>query len=385
MSDIPSNNLSRRQFVGTAIAGAAAVASAAQAQSIIGEDKLGTGPAHSSAWQVGPKGDFDTMRLVQREIPRPGIGEVSIRVAASGIAGRDRAIARGWFLNDKPPSRIPLSEGVGTITSVGPGVTRVKVGERVTSVHFAEWTAGPWTPANYAADIGNTIDGWLANDIVLPASGLCIVPSAISNATAATLSGSALTAWHALNYVAKVRAGQTVLSLGTGGVSSWGVLLAKAAGARVVVTSSSDKKLKRMRELGADMTVNYRSVPNWGERISEMTDGRGVDIVLENVGRPTLDQSMLACANNAMLVLIGTGPLPEKLPKMPGLYIKNLSMKAISNGNREMMETLLQALVANDIQAVVDRQFPFDKAIDAFTYMDKSNHVGKVVIRHANA
>lgn len=374
-------HLSRRLFIGATLASAAVTSiGSASAQS---RDAAPTSPGR--AWQVGPKGDFDTMRLVTRALPQPSVGEVRIRVAASGIAGRDRAIARGWFLNDKPATRIPLSEGVGTVTVVGPGVTRVQPGDRVTSVHFADWTAGPWTPANYAKDIGNTIDGWLAESIVLPASGLCRVPGAISDATAATLSGSALTAWHALNYVAQVRAGHTVLSLGTGGVSSWGVLLAKAAGARVVVTSSSDEKLEIMRGLGADLTVNYRKVKNWGEHIFNATGQRGVDIVLENVGRPTLDQSMQACANNAMLVMIGTGPLPQTLPKMPGFYIKNLSMKAISNGSREMMETLIQAVANQRIEAVVNREFAFEDAVEAFTYMDKSSHVGKVIIRHPHA
>lgn len=377
MSDKPTVGINRRRFVGTAIAGAAVAGiGLAEAQT---DDAVIT---NSRAWQVGPKGEFDTMNMVRRDVASPGVGAVRIQVAASGIAGRDRAIARGWFLNDKPPSRIPLSEGVGTITAVGPGVTRFNVGDRVTSIHFAKWTSGPWSPENYKVDIGNTVDGWLADDIILPASGLCVVPAAITDATAATLSGSALTAWHALNYVARVQPGQTVLSLGTGGVSSWGVLLAKAAGARVVVTSSSDEKLATMRELGADMTVNYRQIPNWGEHIVEMTDGRGVDVVLENVGRLTLDQSMLACANNAMLVMIGTGRLPAELPKMPGLYIKNLSLKAISNGNREMMESLIQAIVANEIEAAVDRRFAFADAIAAFTYMDQSSHVGKVIVQH---
>ena len=334
----------------------------------------------SRAWQVGERGGFDTMRLVSRKVSAPGPDEVLIDVAASGIAGRDRAIARGWFLNDKPPELIPLSEGVGTIAAVGDTVTRLKVGDRVICGHFANWVDGPWTPDNYRADVGNTIDGWLAEQVLLPVSGVAVVPDAISDVTAATLSGSAVTAWHALHEVAQVTNGQTVLSLGTGGVSSWGLLLAKAAGARVVVTSSSDDKLERMRKLGADVTVNYRTDPEWGKVVMEQTGG--VDVVLENVGRATLDQSMHAAGNNAVIVMIGTGPLPEQLPKMPGFYIKNLAMKAISNGSRRMLEDLMRGIVASGLEAVVDHVFDFEAAIEAFTFMDKSTHVGKVVIRH---
>lgn len=336
------------------------------------------------AWEIGPKGPFNTMRLVNRLASAPEAGEVLIKVAASGIAGRDRAIAKGWFLQDKEPDRIPLSEGVGTVTAVGPGVDRVSVGDRVTSIHFALWESGPWTPANYIADVGNTTNGWLTEVATLRAGGLVKVPDSIDDATAATLSGSALTAWHALYHVARIKPGDTVLSLGTGGVSSWGVILAKAAGARVILTSSSDEKLDQMtRRFGVDMTVNYRKIPEWGQRVAELTDGKGADIVLENVGWPTLDQSLHAAAVNATVVMIGTGPRPKNLLAMPDFYIKNITMKAISNGSRVMMEELVRAVDAGGIKAVVAKEFDFDDAVSAFEYMASSTHVGKVVIRNA--
>ena len=333
------------------------------------------------AWQIGEPGDFDTLRLVERHVPAPGPDQVLIEVSASAIAGRDRAIARGWFLDNKPPELIPLSEGVGRVVAVGDGVDHVKSGERVVCAHFANWVYGPWSPENYRADVGNTIDGWLAERILLPASGVAVVPAGVSDNTAATLSGSGVTAWHALHEVAGVQTGETVLSLGTGGVSSWGVLLAKAAGARVVVTSSQDEKLQRMKALGVDVTVNYRKNPDWGLKVNEETGG-GADIVLENVGRQTLDQSMLASANNARIVMIGTGPLPDQLPKMPGLYIKNLGLKAISNGSRRMLENMMRGIAATGIEAVVEHTFDFEDAVQAFKFMDQSSHVGKVVIRH---
>lgn len=355
------------------------LAAAAASVPVMNASAAAGNPA-TRAWQVGEAGGFRTLRLVERQVPAPGVDEVLIDVDASAIAGRDLAIARGWFLEDKPPHLIPLSEGVGRIAAVGEGVTRLKLGQRVISTHFASWEAGPWTPANYQADVGNTIDGWLAEQILLPASGIAVVPDGITDDTAATFAGSGVTAWHALYEVANVKSGDVVLSLGTGGVSSWGVLLAKAAGATVVVTSSKDDKLERMQALGADVTINYRRNPNWGAEVMAKTGG--ANIVLENVGRATLDQSMLAATNNAMIVMIGTGPLPKQLPKMPGFYIKNLAMKAISNGSRGMLEDMLRGVAASGIQAVVERTFGFDDAVAAFEFMAQSSHVGKVVLRH---
>ena len=331
-------------------------------------------------WQIGPPGDFDTLRLASRVVGAPGTGQVVIDVSASALAGRDRAIARGWFLENKPAELVPLSEGVGEVVAVGPDVSRIQMGDRVVCAHFAAWVDGPWTPDNYRVDVGNTVNGWLAERIILPESGIAKVPVGVSVETAATLAGSGITAWHALHEVARVKTGDTVLSLGTGGVSSWGVLLAKAAGARVVVTSSSNDKLSRMKAAGADLVVNYRENPEWGKEVFDKTGG--VDIVLENVGRLTLDQSMLACSNNAMIVMIGTGPLPDQLPKMPGLYIKNLAVKAISNGSRRMLEDMLKAVSANGIEAVVEHKFGFDHAVEAFKLMDRSTHIGKIVIDH---
>ena len=338
------------------------------------------GAIQTTAWQIGPKGGFDTMRRVDVELPAPVSGEAIVEVAWSAIAGRDGAIARGWFLRDLPPTLIPLSEGVGTVVALGPGETRIRLGDRVTCAHFPLWVDGAWTPDNYRVDVGNTADGWLTRHAKLPTSGLLTLPAGVDDTTAATMSGSGVTAWHALHEKARVRSGETVLSLGTGGVSSWGVMLARAAGARVAVTSSSDAKLALMRELGADFTVNYRSDPDWGKTLFAQTGG--VDVVLENVGRPTLDQSMHACGNNARIVMIGTGPLPKKLPEMPGFYMKNLHMVGISNGSRVMLEDMARAIEANGISALIGKTFAFDDAPAAFEYASRSAHAGKVLIRH---
>ena len=369
----------RRQFLaGAALAGVSVSGRADQSRS---ETKLFSG----SAWEIGEKGGFDTMRRVDRVFAEPGAGEVLIRVRYSAVAGRDRAIAAGWFLEDKPPELIPLSEGVGDVVAVGAGVSRIRVGDRVVSAHFARWVDGPWRSTNYAYDVGNTVDGWLAEHINLPAAGLAVVPDNVSDVTAATLSGSGVTAWNGLFECAHVQAGDLVLSLGTGGVSSWSVLLARMAGARVAVTSSSDEKLEAMRALGATYTVNYRKSPDWGAALLRETGGRGADIVMENVGRLTLDQSMIAAEENGFVVMVGTGPLPDSLPKMPGWYQKNVTLKAISNGSRAMLESMLRAIADNNVEALIAREFDFRDAPDALTALAAGEHVGKIVIRHPAA
>lgn len=374
--------IDRRDFLAQATGAAASTVAiaASSTEAAPSAGAMGKSSGRSRVWRIGSPPSIATLQLVSRQTPSPGPGEVLVRVVASSINARDRGIVAGFFPVGRQKASIPLSEGAGEIVAVGEGVTRVKIGDRVASAHFPSWIEGRWDPAVYERDIGNTLDGWLGERVLLPESGLVVLPAGVSFESAATLASSGVTAWHALFEIARVRPGQTVLSLGTGGVSTIGLQLAKAAGARVVVTSSRDDKLARMRELGADVTVNYRSTAQWGPRVAELTGG--VDIVLENVGRPTLDQSMLACAPGATIVMIGTGPLPKELPKMPDFYQKNLMLKAISNGSRQMFADLLAGLVAARITPIIDKTFTFEEAIAAFREMEASDHIGKVLIRH---
>jgi NADPH:quinone reductase-like Zn-dependent oxidoreductase len=178
-----------------------------------------------------------------------------------------------------------------------------------------------------------------------------------------------------------VRSDDTVLTLGTGGVSSFGLILAKVAGARVVVTSSSDEKLARMRELGADITVNYKTNPDWGKEVVEKTGGRGATVILENVGPATLDQSMVAAAVNARIVMIGTGRPPPNPPNMNGMYLKNLMLKAISAGSRTMVDGLVATMHHNKLRAVIAKTIPFADARQAYVELRDGDHLGKIVIR----
>jgi NADPH:quinone reductase-like Zn-dependent oxidoreductase len=378
--------MDRRSFLATGAVSSAAIisagATAAEATAGATSAAAPRNRARSRAWQIGNPPSIGNLQLVNRETPRPGRGEVLVRVVASSINARDRGIVGGFFPIGALKAAIPLSEGAGEIIEVGAEVSGVKAGDRVTSCHFPAWVDGRWDPTVYERDIGNTLDGWLTEYAVLPATGLVVLPELVSYESAATLASSGVTAWHALFEIARLRPGQTVLTLGTGGVSTIGLQLAKAAGARVVVTSSRDEKLARMRELGADLTVNYRKDAAWGSRVAEMTGG-GVDVVLENVGRPTLDESMNACAPGACIIMIGTGPMPKELPKMPGLYQKNLLLKAISNGSRRMFADLLAAMAAARLEPVIDKTFAFTEAIAAFREMEAGDHIGKVLIKHA--
>ena len=373
--------VNRRDFIAAAglAAGSAAASGAAPAQPAARKGRGALG--RSRVWRIGSPPSIANLQLVTRDTPEPARGQALVRVVASSINARDRGIVGGFFPIGERKASIPLSEGAGEVIALGEGVTEAKLGDRVACCHFPTWREGRWSPSVYDNDVGNTIDGWLGEQVLLPASGLVVLPEAISFESAATLASSGVTAWHALFEIARLRPGQTVLTLGTGGVSTIGLQLARAAGARVVVTSSSDAKLERVRQLGADITVNYRNTPDWGQRVYELTGG-GVDVVLENVGRATLDESMQASAPGATIVMIGTGPLPKELPKMPGFYTRNLMLKAISNGSRQMFADLLAGMAAAGIQPVIEKRFAFEDAIAAFREMETSDHVGKVLIQH---
>ena len=387
MTDRESSLTRRGMLLGSAAGGLATLSNAALAKpaqpasaGVVGEVPRG----RTRVWQIGEQKSFETLALVERPVPLPGPGQALIRVHYAGIAARDQGIVMQRFpvpAGPRPATRIPLSEGAGEVLAVGAGETRIQPGDRVTSTHWANWVSGPWTPANYSADVGNTIDGWLGELILLPTSGLAKLPPGIAWEDAATLSGSGVTIWHALHEVAHVRSDDIVLSLGTGGIGTYGLLLAKAAGAQVVVTSSSDEKLAQMRKLGADITVNYRSNPQWGREVVEKTGGRGASVVLENVGPSTLDQSMAASANNARIVMVGTGPPPPNPPNMYGIYMKNLMLKAISAGSRTMLESLIAAMAQNRLRPVISKTVPFSDAVQAWREIRDGDHIGKIVIR----
>ena len=270
------------------------------------------------------------------------------------------------------------------IVDIGPGVTAVQRGERVTAPHFTLWTDGDYDPAIFAADAGNTRDGWLAERIVLPASSLVRIPESLSFESAAALGAAGITAWAVLETLGRIKAGDTVLTLGTGGVAILTLQIAKMCGARVAITSSSDDKLALCRKLGADITVNYRKQPAWHEAVRAANGGRGVDIVVETVGASSLSQSLAACAPNARVGLLGAlgGPAPAP-PNLGPLILNNVILKGITSGSRRNLEDLLRASVANGLTPHIDRVFAFDESAQALSYLATGEHVGKIVIRRS--
>ncbi|NKB44079.1 MAG: zinc-binding dehydrogenase [Alphaproteobacteria bacterium] len=378
--------VSRRNVLSAAAGATGALVASKAALSNTGEQIAQASGETYRAYEIGEQKGPETLRLVERPVPKPEPGQALIKVTATSINARDHGLISNRFpipRGRRPDTRIPISEGAGVVVAVGEGVTQVQAGDRVTAAHFSSWVKGPWDPVqSYIGDVGNNIDGWLAEMAVLPAHALVKLPEGVTEETAATFVSSGVTAWHALYEVARVKPGDVVLSLGTGGVSSFGVQLAKASGAKVVVTSSSDRKLKAMKEFGADIGINYRTNPDWGQAVMDATDGHGADIVLENVGRRTLDQSLIGTANNGYVVMIGTDRLPEQLPKMPGFYMKNITMKAISNASVEMLNDMAQAYGVSGLEPPIAKRFKFEDAADAFRYQREHDDIGKVIIQH---
>jgi NADPH:quinone reductase-like Zn-dependent oxidoreductase len=366
----------RRAALGSGIAMlAAAPLLAGQAASTRG--------ATMQAYQLGLQQGIDSLSLVERAVPHAGPGEVIIGVRASALNHRDLSILAGQYGAAKPPQRVPVGDGAGIVLERGPGVTTVQVGDRVTAPHFTPWLDGDYDPGVFAADLGNTRDGWLAERIVLPAAALVQLPASMSFEDAAALGAAGITAWAVLVSLGRIRAGDTVLTLGTGGVSMLALQIAKISGARVAITSSSDAKLELCRALGADITVNYRRTPAWHETVREATGGRGVDIVVETVGLSTLSQSLACCAPNARVGLLGAlgGATPGPTSLGP-LILNNIVLKGITSGSRRMLDDLLRASAANGLRPRIDRRFKFGEARDALRHLESGDHVGKVVIQH---
>jgi NADPH:quinone reductase-like Zn-dependent oxidoreductase len=329
------------------------------------------------AYRLTPAGGLDGLTLVERAEPEPGPGQVLVRVRATSLNYRDLLIARR-----SQQAIIPLSDGAGEVVAVGPGVARVAAGDRVAGCFFLNWTDGEVKPEYIAAALGGgTVDGMLAEQVVLPAEAIVRLPAFITYEEAATLPCAALTAWNALFVQARLHPGQSVLLLGTGGVSIAGLQLAQIAGVQTIITSSSDEKLARARTLGADATINYRTQSDWERAVLELTDGRGVDLVLEVGGAATFPRSMAATRIGGDIVLIGALAHEGSDPGTAPLVARNIRATRIYVGSRTMFEDMLRALALRTVHPVIDRVFPFDEAAAAYRLLESQTHFGKIVIR----
>lgn len=324
-------------------------------------------------------GGLDNLQSVDMEAPKdPASGEIRVRLHASSLNYHDYGVASrpGW----QADGRIPMSDGAGVVEAVGAGVTAFAVGDSVVSCFFPTWADGPATIADFATVPGDGVDGFAREAVTLPATAFTRAPRGFSHAEAATLTTAGLTAWRALVVDGGLKAGDTVLVLGTGGVSIFALQFAKAMGATVVATSSSDEKLERARALGADHTINYRREPEWGRRVWDWTGGRGVDHVVEVGGPGTLPQSIAAVRVGGHIALIGvltgyagdvpTGPFMLKQARLQGLIV----------GSRREQADMVRAIEAIGLKPVIDRSFPLDGLAEAFRHQESGSHFGKICL-----
>ncbi len=289
-------------------------------------------------------------------------------------------VATGQYNPKMELPRVLGSDAAGEVVRVGEGVTELKPGDRVASLFFQSWQAGEITQADGKSALGGAIDGVFASERILPASGVIKFPDALSFEQAATLPCAGVTAWNALVEKGRLHAGQTVLILGTGGVSLFGLQLTKAHGARVILTSSSDEKLARGRELGADETINYNTTPEWDTEVLRRTGKRGVDHVVEVGGAGTLPRSFNAVRVGGHIHLIGLLSDPGKGVDAMAVLRKSLHFNGIYVGSREMFARLNAALEVNGLEPVIDRVFALAEAKAAFAYMQAGSHFGKIVL-----
>ncbi len=335
------------------------------------------------AWQMGSRTGIGGLQLVDHPEPEPGPGEILIKVSAAGLNYRDLMVLRGDYGTDLPEDRVPLSDGVGVIEAVGADVSGLDVGMRIMAPHFATWLDGAYSFAVFGKDLGVTANGWLAEKIILPANAAIIVPENVSDSSAATFSVVGSTVWHAMMSFGDAKPGNLVLAQGTGGVSIFTLQLAKAMGMDFAITSSSDEKLSRAKEMGADFGINYRDRPDWAAALLEATGGRGADVVVDTLGFPAMGETVAACAVNARIGSLGAlsgTPQDQSSASQGALIGKNITIKGIASGDRQMLQQALDVVAQNNIELLVESVFDFGDAPAAFTHLENGAHMGKIMI-----
>ncbi len=323
---------------------------------------------------------IDQLALVNREMPRPGPGEVLVRLTAASLNYRDYMMVMGTYNPKLKRPLVPLSDGVGVIEDTAPDVSRFKKGDRVAACFMQRWIDGPPTREKAASALGGAIDGVLREFAVFSEEGLVSAPSSLTDEEAATLPCAAVTAWHALFEHTPAAPGDTVLIQGTGGVSIFALQFAKAAGLRAIVTSSSDEKLAHARNLGASETINYKKTPKWEEEARKLTDGQGVDHVIEVGGSDTLPRSLRAVRMSGAVTVIGalTGGDPTVSP-VP-ILMNSIRVQGIFVGSRAMFERMNRAIEFHRIKPVIDKTFQWTEIKEALHYMERQQHFGKICL-----
>jgi len=324
-------------------------------------------------------GGLDNLAVHQLDIVDPGPGQIRVRNHATSLNFHDYAVAVG--LLPVEDGRIPMSDGAGVVEAVAQDVTNFMVGDRVMSCFFPAWADGRADTLGKIGGVpGDNVDGFAAQSVTMPASAFTPMPAGYNFEQAATLPCAALTAWRALMVEAGIKAGEHVLVQGSGGVSVFALQFAKAAGCVVTATSSSDAKLERLVDLGADHGINYRETAQWGDKVLEMTAGRGVDVVVEVGGSGTLPQSIRAVRMGGHISMIGvltgfSGEVPTA-----ELFQKNAVINGITVGSRSHQLDMIAAIDANGIEPVIDRTLELGQLADAFRVQESQQHVGKICL-----
>jgi NADPH:quinone reductase-like Zn-dependent oxidoreductase len=331
-------------------------------------------------YHLGKLGSLDALKLVDAPDPRPGPGQVVVRIRACSLNHRDLNIISGGYTSVAlKPGAIPLSDGAGEVTAVGQGVTRWKAGDRVAPIFVQRWLGGDLLPEYMPSALGGPSDGVLAEQIVLNEEGLVRIPSHLSFEQAATLPCAAVTAWNAALVKGALRPGQTLVALGTGGVSLFAAQFALMTGARVIATTGSAEKVARLHALGVGDVINYQTLPDWDARVRELTGGRGADVVVEVGGPGSVARSIAAIRYCGHISVVGN--LAGKATIDPGtLFAKRASMCGIQVGSRDMFEAMNRAIEVGKLEPVIDRVFDFTAARAAYDHLSSGKHFGKVVI-----
>jgi NADPH:quinone reductase-like Zn-dependent oxidoreductase len=333
------------------------------------------------AFQLNGIRGIDSIEPTERPDPSPGRGQILIRMRAASLNYRDLLVARGQYGAATPSNLIPLSDGAGEVTAVGPAVSRFRLGDRVCPTFFPSWIGGDMSAADSLTSLGGLVDGVLAEQVVCDENAAVKAPDYLSFEQAACLPCAAVTAWSALYGPKPLRPGETVLTLGTGGVSTLANQFAAAGGARVICTSSSNTKLAAARALGASDTINYVEHPDWDEEVLRLTGGRGADHAVEVGGGATLPKSIASTAVNGQIHMIGVLTFGEINPLA---LIQWKTLRGILVGSRSHFEAMNRMLDVHRIEPAIDKVFTFEDAIEAYRHLESARHVGKVVIKIGN-
>lgn len=331
--------------------------------------------------QLQHPGGLDHLHLIDMTPPgAPKAGEVQVRIHASSLNYHDLGVVTGR--SRVKDGLIPMADGAGVVTAVGEGVTEFAPGDAVVSCFFPQWQSGQAIPSTFQTVPGDGVDGFARELVNMPTKSFTLAPKGYTHEEAATLTTAGLTAWRALVVDGGIQAGDTVLVLGTGGVSIFALQMAKSMGARVIATTSSNTKKERLLALGADQVINYKDEPEWGEVVLASTDGRGADIVVEVGGPTTLPQSIRACAVGGHIALIGvlTG-FAGSIPTVE-LMLKQQTLRGLIVGSREQQQDMVRALENFNWRPVIDSSYPLEQIAQAFSHQQAAAHFGKICLHY---